>query len=138
MIQFPLVFKTSRWVLGIVAAGLAICVAGTLHFSRQPGAELEVVALTGLTLLFAVGLVEGLTARVELNLETLEVVTNFRRRAIPRAEVIRAVGEKGVPVAIELRSGGWLKLPRLGTGPHANTVRAWIKRSAAADREVGA
>jgi hypothetical protein len=65
-----------------------------------------------------------------LGAESLEIVSNFKRRSVPRSEIVRAVGEKGVPVAVELRSGGWLKLPPLGSGPHANTVRAWIRQDA--------
>lgn len=127
MASYPLVFRTSRWILAIVGGGLAICVAGARHFSHRPGDSLETFGFAGLAIMFAIGLVEGLHARVVLGTATLEIVSNFRRTVVPRGDVVRAVGEKGVPVAIELRSGAWLKLPSLGTGPHANTIRAWLR-----------
>ena len=129
MDRLPLVFRLSPWVLGIVAAGLAISVAGTVLFADRAGASLETAGLAGLALLFAVGLAEGLTSRVVLTVDALEIRSNFRRTSIPRAEILRAVGEKGVPVVVQLRSGRWVKLPVLGSGPHANTLRAWIRRT---------
>lgn len=127
MARYPLTFRTSVWVLAIVAAGLAISVTGAWHFSNRQGASLEKFGFFALTFLFAVGLIEGLVARVVLGMQTLEIVSNFKRTEVARSEIVRAVGEKGVPVAVELRSGGWLRLPALGTGPHANTIRAWLR-----------
>jgi len=37
------------------------------------------------------------------------------------------VAEKGAPVSIERASGGWLRLPAT-SGPHPNTLRAWLRR----------
>lgn len=121
-------FRTSAWILALVAAGLALSVAGFLVFRTEPDEVWTTLGFAGLGIAFATGLLEAATARVVLEPEALEVVSNFRRRRIPRSDVVCAVGEKGVPVAIELRTGGWYKLPTLGTGPHANTLRAWIRR----------
>jgi hypothetical protein len=129
MAAYPLAFRTSRWILALVAAGLAISVAGSWHFSKGPGAAIETFGFVGLAVMFTIGLIEGLVARVVLGIRTLEIVSNFRGTEVPRTDIVRAVGEKGVPVAVELRSGGWLKLPALGTGPHANTVRAWLRNA---------
>jgi hypothetical protein len=127
MLQFPIVYRTSRWLLAMVGVGLAISIAGVWIFRQRAGAVVETIGLGALAALFALGIVEGLTARVVLGVERLDILSNFRRTSVARSEVVRAVGEKGVPVAIQLRSGAWLKLPTLGTGPHANTLRAWIR-----------
>ena len=129
MAEYPLAFRTSLWVLGLVSCGLVISVAGTWYFSSRTGASIETFGFIGLSIMFAAGLVEGLLARVVLGTELLEMVSNFKRTRVRREEIVRAVGERGVPVAVELRSGGWLKLPALGTGPHANTVRAWLRNA---------
>jgi hypothetical protein len=128
-VEPPLVYRTSPWVLGIVALGLAISVAGTVLFARRADRWPELGLFAVLDVLFAAGLVEGLTARIVLGTDALEIRSKFQRASHPRGDFIRAVGEKGVPVALERRSGGWVKLPSLGSGPHANTVRAWIRKA---------
>jgi len=128
-LERPVTYRISLWLLGIIAMGLVISAAGAVLFAGREGESVEAVGLAGLAILFAVGIVEGLASRVVLGAESLEVVSSFKRTTVPRAEIVRVVGEKGVPVAVQLRSGEWLKLPRLGTGPHANTVRAWVKRA---------
>jgi hypothetical protein len=82
-----------------------------MYFSLQRGSVFETFALGVLTALFLIGLVEAITARVVLGSEFIEIVSNFRRRRVRRSEILRVVAERGAPPALELRSGGWLKLP---------------------------
>ena len=89
MAEYPLVFRTSRWILGIVGVSLTICVAGAVHFSSRPGSSLETFGLGGLAVLFAIGLADGLFARVVLGIEFLEIVSNFRRIRVRRADIGR-------------------------------------------------
>jgi hypothetical protein len=113
----------------MVALGLLISIAGTVFFVVRAERWLEIALFALLDVLFVAGVAEGLTARVTLGAEALEIVSNFKRTIVPRDDLLRVVGEKGVPVALERRSGGWVRLPSLGSGPHPNTVRAWIRRT---------
>jgi hypothetical protein len=112
-------------------------VAGAILFWRRPEDRLEWIGFVGFAIFGAVAIAEAATARVVLGESELEIVSNFRRRRYDRAGFVRVVGEKGVPVALERREGGWVKLPSFAGGPHANTVRAWLKRTTA-EGEAGA
>ena len=128
MAEYQRTFRSSRWLFAILLAALTISVAGTSHFSSQRGPAFATLAFGALTALLAVGLVEAIAARVVLGSESLEIVSNFRRRRVLRTEILRLVAEKGTPIALELRSGEWLRLPSVVT-IHPNTVRAWLKQS---------
>lgn len=128
-------FRTARWLLGVLAGvciGFAL-LAGFLY--RAEGVTTTGIALGALAVLFAAGLVEGKMARVVLRPDHLEVVSNFRRIVVPRADIVRVVAEKGAPISLERASGGWIKLSGGVAGLHANTLRAWIKRSAASSND---
>jgi hypothetical protein len=104
-----------------------ISVVGIRHFSSQRGSALAIFVFGMLSAVFAIGLVEAITARVVLSPDFIEIVSNFRRKRVLRTEILRIVAEKGTPIALELRSGGWLKLPSVGT-IHPDTIRAWLKQ----------
>ncbi len=135
MIELPQTYRTSFWMIGLVLAGLGISIAGLLHFRREPDEFWTTLVFGGLVVAFALDLADGLTSQVRLSDESLEVRSKFRRRKLLPAEVVRVVAEKGAPVALELRQGGWFRLPSLGTGPHPNTLRAWVRRSERATGE---
>ena len=128
MIELPRTYRTSFWVIGIVLAGLGISVAGFLLFKREPDEVWVTLGFGGLVVAFALGLADCLTSRVRLTADSLEVRSNFKRKVLLASEVVRVVAEKGAPVALQLRRGGWFHLPSLGTGPHPNTLRAWASR----------
>lgn len=121
-------FKSVRWLPVLIGGACSVFLLGAVVLLRHDGPTPTVWALAGLSGLFAVGLAESMTARVVLDPEHLEIVSNFRRTVIPRSELVRAVAEKGVPLALERTSGDWVKLPGTVRGPHINTVRAWLKR----------
>lgn len=126
------VFRSAGWMRLLLALGVGLSVAGaTILFSQGPGV-LYASGLAALALLFVVGLAESLTSRVALDVDALRIRSNFRNTTVPRAQIVRVSGEKGVAVAVQLQSGAWLKLPSHGGGPHASTVRAWLARTAAA------
>jgi len=117
------------YVLLALAEGMFV--AGAVLFWRRPDDRLAWVAFVGIAVFGVVAIAEAATARVVLGETELEIVSNFRRRRYDRAGFVRVVGEKGTPVALERREGGWIQLPSLGSGPHANTVRAWLRPGAA-------
>lgn len=126
---WPRVFRTSPWMYALLAVAQAMFTAGAIFFRGRPDDRVAWLAFVGFAVFGVVALAEAATARVVLGETELEIVSNFRRRRYDRAGFVRVVGEKGVPVAVECRQGGWIKLPSLGSGPHANTVRAWLKRT---------
>jgi phosphatidylglycerophosphate synthase len=128
MAKYPRTFRSSPWVFAILFVALTISVAGTRQFSSQQGSALATFALGMLVAVFTIGLIEAITARVVLGTEFLEIVSNFRRKRVLRTEILRVVAEKGAPIALELRSGGWLKLPSVGA-VHPNAIRAGLKQS---------
>lgn len=121
------VFRQPRWI----AAGLALmtvaCVAGAVAFAGDGGEAWWAIGLALLAVLFAAGVADAVTTRVELHEDSLEIVSNFRRSVVARSELRRVVAEKGAPVSIERASGGWVRLPA-AAGPHPNTLRAWLRR----------
>jgi hypothetical protein len=129
-------YRTARWVLVVLAASAAGSLVLATFLLRGLGSSATAWTLFGLGLLFLLGFAEGLMSRVLLAADRLEIVANFRKTVIPRSELVRAVAEKGCPVVVELRSGGWIKLPTALTGPHPNTLRAWITRGAPADERA--
>lgn len=90
--------------------------------------RLAFIALAGL---FTAALAELATDRVELRSDSLVMVSAFRRRTIPRTDVVAVTWGKGVGVSVRLADDSWVKLPTVGKGglSGVNTVRAWIKRT---------
>lgn len=128
MIDLPQTFRASRWVIGITVMGLSISTLGLHFFSREAGGTIKAVGFAVLSLLFAAGLLESLMTRVVLTQDALEVRRPFKSTSLSPGQVKRVVAEKGALVALELREGGWFKLPGLVAGPHPNSLRAWVKR----------
>ena len=127
MVELPQTYRTSRWIVGVVVAFIGISVTGLVHFS-QTGEIVEALGFGAFLFLGAMALVECATNRVVLTKSTLEVREWFKTRTLLPSQITRVVAEKGAPVALELREGGWFKMPKLGTGPHPNSLRAWVKR----------
>lgn len=128
---WPRSFRTSPWMYAMLAVAQAMFSAGAIFFRGRPDDRVVWLTFVGLAVFGVVAIAEAATARVVLGETELEIVSNFRRRRYDRADLVRVVGEKGVPVAVERRQGGWIKLPSLGSGPHANTVRAWLRSGSA-------
>jgi len=78
---------------------------------------------------FAVaGFIDAMTARVELNNESIVIVQNLIRREYPRSMFVKVTWGKGMPVALQSKSGEWVRLPGVGKSSQAvvNTLRAWL------------
>ncbi len=133
------VFHTPRWVatfLTVVAVGLAI---GSVFYYREEGLSLEFVLAAAFTLFIIVAIADSLTTSVRLYSDSLVIMSNFRRRMIPRSEIEHVTWEGSVGVSIRLKSDRWVNLPDVGNSQSVtNSIRAWLKRhSAAASRTAG-
>jgi hypothetical protein len=124
------VFHPPRWIasfLSVVALALAVA---TVHFCRSQGLSLEFAVTAALGLLTVLGVADGLTTSVRLYSDSLFMMSKFRRRILPRAELDHVTWEVGVGVSLRLKSGRWVKLPDVGNSQSVtNPIRAWLKRS---------
>jgi hypothetical protein len=79
------------------------------------------------------GVVDVVRRRVVLEPDRLSVVSLWSRQVYPRAEIDSVTWDAGVGVALKLVSGRWVRLPELGRNSQSvtNTIRAWLKRTAA-------
>jgi len=125
----PKVYRTAPWMICLVVLGLVAFVAATWFMHRTQGFSLTTLSLAAGGVLTLIGLADVLTMRITLFPDTIEVFARFRRSRIARAEIAGISAEKGTPLMLELKTGGWVKLPDLGGSLHPNTVRAWLRPS---------
>lgn len=125
----PRVFRITTGAKSVVAgAGLLLVVVAIFFLFLRPPWPLQAAA--GLLAMFGVlGILDAMISRIILCPEELILISLLGRRRYPRATFLSAKVENDV-VCLELRSGGWLQLPR--TGDHAlivrNAAHAWIRR----------
>jgi hypothetical protein len=125
----PKCFYASRWLQVLcVFAALAFPTACYAIY-RDNGWSLLCIASAIMSLLSLLGLIDALTARVELHPERMVVISNLRRREYPRGMFVRLTHGKGVPIALQQLSGEWIKLPDSVSGGlgMSNTLRAWLR-----------
>lgn len=85
----------------------------------------SIVLTCGLVLALA-GVIESFALKVQLTDEAM-FVTDYRgRRRYPLTDIVRVEQAKGVPTAILLKDGRWVKLPAVGSDL-GNSIRAWLK-----------
>lgn len=122
-------FRSPRWVaafLALVAVGLII---GSILYYRSEGLSLMFALMTAFGLFAIVGIADSLSTSVRLYSDSLVIMSNFRRRAIPRSELEHVTWEGGVGVSLRMKSGSWVKLPDVGNSQSVtNSIRAWIRR----------
>lgn len=72
--------------------------------------------------------------RIELRSDSIKVVSisQFKSQVIPRSQVESVTWEKGCGTSLKLVDGTWVKLSGVTGNAQglANTIRAWIKRTA--------
>jgi hypothetical protein len=128
------VFSYTPLLRGLIAAGLAICIAGLASsYAAEPGKRnpLVLYAFAGLVLLCSVALVQVFRGRIELRAEEIRVVELVGHKSYARPQIVAAQWEKGCPVSLKLRDGSWARLPDTG---HANSqvagaIRAWLNEA---------
>ena len=84
-------------------------------------------ALALATLVLGLGsVIESLVLRIELTDDAVVVTRLTGKQRIPRESIERVEEAKGVPPALLLRSGQWVKLPSVGSYI-GNSIRSWLK-----------
>lgn len=125
----PRVFRLTTGAKAVVAgAGLLLVVIAILLLFLRPPWLLQVAA--GLLAMFGVlGILDAIISRIILGPAELILISLLGRRRCPRATFLSAKVENDV-VCMELRSGGWLQLPRTGDRAFIvrNAAHAWIRR----------
>jgi hypothetical protein len=124
-------FRAPKWIAVLLALGLLFPLAGVFSLYPREGISLWTISMATLAVLFLIGLLDVLISRIIINEESLEVVSNFRRRQYPRAAFSSVTWAKGCSVKLILRNGGHVQIPYTVDGglPMANTLRAWLKRA---------
>jgi len=123
------VFRSARWMVASTAAAAALFAAGAWFFLRRDGLGLTAILFVVLTAIGVLGIVETLLQRIVLSGDALRIHGLKGRREYPRADIGRVSHEKGTPVVVQLKSGGFVKLPDLGLNAQSvtNSIRAWAK-----------
>jgi hypothetical protein len=125
----PQIYRAAPWLVIFGLVGLLLFLGAAGFMFHRHGWSFHSIALLVGSVLSAAGLAEVLTSQVVLHHDAIETRRNFRYSRTAKADITRVVAEKGVAVVLELRDGGWIKLPDLGGRLHPNTLRAWLKRA---------
>ena len=115
------------------AISLAIMGAVASIFFILDESRLWKVGGLGLGFLFLLGFADAMTGFVSLGEHDLIVRSNFRTRSVLLADITKVVRAKGCPLALQLRTGEWYRLPgwcESGIG-FQNRIEARIKRAEA-------
>lgn len=114
-------------MVGIMIALTVGFAAGALFTYRTAGWTWVSVAFVLMTLVFGVGsVIESLVLRIELTDDAVVVTRLTGKQRIPRESIQRVEEAKGVPPALLLRGGQWVKLPSVGSYV-GNSIRSWLK-----------
>jgi hypothetical protein len=106
----------------------ALFATGAVMTYRLRGWTWVSVGLACMTVVGVGAIVESLVLCVRLTDDAV-IVTDLRgRRRYPLTEITKVEEAKGVPTAILLMDGRWVKLPAVGSSL-GNSIRVWIKHS---------
>jgi hypothetical protein len=84
------------------------------------------IGLTLGSIMGLAGVIETLALKISLTDDAM-LVTDYRgRRRYAMADIARVEEAKGVPTAILLKDGRWVKLPAVGSDL-GNSIRAWLR-----------
>ncbi|MBN8738943.1 MAG: hypothetical protein BGP24_13475 [Lysobacterales bacterium 69-70] len=134
----PRRFVTPTWIrlLCGLAAFATPAAAGILY--AEQGLSWLTLASMAAALLAPLGLLDVLTARVELHPERLVVVANLRRREYPRSVIVRVSSSKGAGAGFEHADGRWIPLPSVAPSDQGvcRSIRSWLARGSAGQQEA--
>lgn len=128
---FPQVMRPPMWLrVCLLGVATALSLACAYFVSKDAPSSWPVLTSGALATAAMLGAMDAAVCRVELTMDSMILVSNFKRREIPRTEFSRVTGEHGVPVALQTTSGEWVKLPMAlpGGPPVAAVFRKWLSR----------
>lgn len=99
------VFRTTRFFRWWIFGATILFAAGWLHFWRSQGMVPWTWCFTLLALLALLGLIDSLRRRIALMPDGIEIRSGFRRRFLPRVEILAVTWEGGSGVALKLVDG---------------------------------
>lgn len=126
------IYRAARflWVIGTI---MSVVVLGmtAIAFLVPLGVWYR-VGFAAFALFSFAGLLELRSRKVVAENDGLTIVSDFRRRVIMRSQIESVAWEAGGGVSLKLADGRWHKLPDVGRTNEglANSIRAWIKRTA--------
>lgn len=122
-------FTSPTWLRALCAFGALACPLATYSLVSSEGWSLLALGSVLVSAMACGGLADAFTCKVELFAEHLVVVANLVRREYPRQEFVGVSWAKGVPVTLHFASGGFLRLPDVGSSAQGvtNSLRAWLK-----------
>ena len=114
-------------MLLIMVGCAALFAAGAVMTYRAGGWTWVSIGLAAATVVLGAGsIIETLILRIELTDDAIVVTDLTGRRRYAMADIERIAEAKGVPPALLLKDGRWVKLPSVGDNL-GNSVRAWLK-----------
>jgi hypothetical protein len=123
------VFRTPTWLRASVGVAFILTAGGFLLVTARYGLTYGTAGVGLVALFLAAGFADALTTRIELGSDALLMVTNFRKRLVPRDDIAFVTWEGGSGVALKLRSGDQIKLPDVGNSQsRTNSIRSWTTR----------
>jgi hypothetical protein len=112
-------------IIATVLTALVFAAGAVMTYRLQGWYWVSVVLTCGMVLALA-GVIETFVLKVQLTDEAM-LVTDYRgRRRFPLTDIVRVEQAKGVPTAILLKDGRWVKRPAVGSDL-GNSIRAWLK-----------
>ena len=120
-------FRPGLAMLLIMVGCTALFATGATMTYRDSGWTWVSISLAAATVGLGFGsIIETLILRIELTDDAM-IVTDLRgRRRYAMADIARIEEAKGVPPALLLKDGRWVKLPSVANNL-GNSVRAWLK-----------
>ena len=130
------VFRASPgWVLTFVGL-TGLFAAGALMTYRTRGWTWVSIGMLFATVVLGVGsIIESLVQRIELTDDAMVVTRLWGKTTYSVAEIDRISEERGVPPALLLKNGRWVKLPSVASNL-GNSVRAWLKSARSGARSA--
>lgn len=121
------VLRASPLLLGVVTAAEILFLAGTWVLYRSEGLNLRTLFLAGAAVAGTIGLADALTRRIVLAPDALQVSGLWGCRSYAKRDIVGVTEEKGVPAALRLADGRWVRLPPDVGRSIGNSIRAWLK-----------
>jgi hypothetical protein len=132
------IIYVATWLRVTTIVAAVIPFIGFIELWPSNGLSLGVLILLAIGVFGIIGVADALISRIILGDDSIQIISLFRKRAIPRAEIISVTWQAGYGVIVKLREGGWIKIPNTGHNiqGQANTFRAWLNRPSSSGRRI--